>query len=506
MTPLLVPGLTCAQVIPAPRAGVLVDGHDFYKAVYDACCKAEKSIVMAGWQFESNVQLMHGKDAECCEHPTELVAFLRELCEQKPELEVHILAWDASAVFTFERQPLQRFFFSVRGHKRIHYKMDNAHPFGASQHQKLVVVDRSIAFVGGLDICQSRWDARKHEAEDAERHTVHGKSYPPFHDVQAYVTGESVDTLRDWFCERWSKAQGHEIPVRELPRRDIEVKATFEITDANVIGLARTLPRMDEPHTARVSELFELHMRAIANAERVIYMENQYFSCDEIGHAFEARMRRGGPPLDIVIVLPEKSAGFKERISIGVYQQRILERLGRVAKDTGHRLGVYYQASKDRKGNDVPVFIHAKVLAVDDRFLLVSSANASNRSMGFDTELGLAWEAPEPTPSLRNARMELLEEHVGIAGHEFEDSENLVTRLDAIARQHNHRLRLHKRNVDEKPGPFLSRFIPENTVFDPDNPRQMQEALPEPGAWLDKLIRTPVESIARLLGKPRRAN
>lgn len=484
----------------------MVDGHDFYKAVHDACCKAEKSIVMAGWQFESNVQLMHGKDAECCDHPTELVAFLRELCEQKPELEVHILAWDASPVFTFERQPLQRFFFSVRGHKRIHYKMDNAHPFGASQHQKLVVVDRSIAFVGGLDICQSRWDARKHDAEDPDRHTVHGRRYPPFHDVQAYVTGDAVDTLRDWFCDRWRKAQGHEMPDRELPRREIEVKATFEITDANVIGLARTLPRMKEPHTVRVNELFELHTRAIASAERVIYMENQYFSCDELGEAFEHRMRRGGPPLDIVIVLPEKSAGFKERISIGVYQQRILERLAKVAGDTGHRLGVYYQVSKDRKGNDVPVFIHAKVLAVDDRFLLVSSANASNRSMGFDTELGLAWEAPEATPSLRNARLQLLEEHVGIAGHEFEDSKNLVTRLDAIARQHYHRLRLHKRNVDEQPGPFLSRFIPEHTVFDPDNPRKMQEALPEPTAWLDKLFRQPVEAIARLFRKPRRAS
>lgn len=458
---------------------------------------------MAGWQFESNVQLVLGKEAECCDHPTELVAFLRSLCEQRPELEVHILAWDASPIFTFEREPLQRLFFSARGHKRIHYKMDNAHPFGASQHQKLVVVDRSVAFVGGLDVCQSRWDRRRHDAQDADRHKPNGACYPPFHDVQAYVTGEAVDTLREWFCERWKKAQGYEIPERELPRRDLEVKSSFDIDDATAIGLARTLPRMEEPHTARVGELYELHLRAIANAERVIYMENQYFSCDELGDAFERRMRRGGPPLDIVIVLPEKSAGFKERISIGVYQQRILERLGKVAKDTGHHLGVYYQATQGAKG-DVPVFIHAKVLAVDDRFLLISSANASNRSMGFDTELGIAWEAPQPTASLRNARMELLAEHVGIAPEELADNTDLVARLDAIARQRKFQLRIHKRNVDEKPGWLLSRFIPEHTVFDPDDPRQMHEALPEPGAWLDKLVREPIESIGRLLGKPRR--
>ena len=503
MTRLLVPGLTCAQVIPAPRGGVLVDGHDFYRAVYDACCKAEKSIVMAGWQFESNVQLVVGKDAECCEHPTELVAFLRSLCEQRPELEVHILAWDASPIFTFEREPLQRLFFSTRGHKRIHYKVDNAHPFGASQHQKLIVVDRSIAFVGGMDVCVSRWDNRHHEAQLADRHTPRGKCYPPFHDVQAYVTGDAVDVLREWFCERWSRAQGFEIPERELPKREIAIKSSFDIDDARCIGLARTLPRMDEPHRARVNELFEMHIRAIENAERLIYMENQYFSCDELGDAFERRMRRGGPPLEIVIVLPEKSAGFKERISIGVYQQRILERLGNVAAATGHHLGVYYQAAQGPKG-DVPVFIHAKVLAVDDRFLLISSANASNRSMGFDTELGIGWEAPEATQSLKMARMELLAEHVGVAKEELADPTDLVARLDAIAQGRAHHLRIHRRNVDEKPGWFLSRFIPEHTVFDPDNPRQMQEALPEPGAWLDKLFREPIESLGRLFGKPRR--
>jgi phosphatidylserine/phosphatidylglycerophosphate/cardiolipin synthase-like enzyme len=495
--------MTCAQVIPAPRAGVLVDGHDFYRAIYDACCKAEKSIVMAGWQFESNVELVHGKDAECCEHPTELVAFLRSLCEQKPELEVHNLAWDASAIFALEREPLQRLFFSIRGHKRIHYKMDNAHPFGASQHQKLVVVDRSIAFVGGMDVCQSRWDNRHHAAVFPDRHTPHGKCYPPFHDVQAYVTGEAVDTLRDWFCERWKKARGYEMPERELPRCDIEVTSSFDIDDAADIGLARTLPRMEEPHTVRVGELFNLHMRAIASAERLIYMENQYFSCDELGEAFERRMRRGGPPLEIVLVLPEKSAGFKERISIGVYQQRILERIGQVARDTGHHFGVYYQAAKGPEG-DVPVFIHAKVLAVDDRFLLISSANASNRSMGFDTELGLAWEAPEPTASLANARLQLLAEHVGMAPEELADPTDLVAKLDAIARQRQFQLRMHARNVDEKPGWLLSQFIPEHTVFDPDDPRQMHEALPEPGAWLDKLLREPIESLGRLFGKPRR--
>ena len=504
MTDLLVPGLTCAELLPAPRSGVLVDGHDFYRAVFEACCKAERSIVMAGWQFESTVELLRGDEATGCGRPTKLVEFLTALCDERPELEVHILAWEASPVFALEREPLQRLLFTLRGHRRIHFKMDNAHPFGASHHQKLLVVDRSVAFLGGMDLCNGRWDDRHHCADQPQRCGQTGKTYAPYHDVQSYVTGDAVDTLRAWFRERWRLANGKPFAERELPRRDFAIRPTFDVA-ARSIGLTRTLPRTDDPPRAGVKELYELHKRAIASAQRVIYVENQYFSSDEIGRAFERRMRQGPPLLDIVIVLPEKSAGFKERISIGVYQARILERLGEVAKQTGHRLGVYYTAARGEQG-DLPVFIHAKVLAVDDRFLLVSSANLSNRSMGFDTELGLAWEAPEPTESLRYARVSLLREHAGV--HEgLVESTGLVDELDAIARAGEHRLRMHRRNADEKPGWLLSKLIPDDSMFDPDDPQAMHESMPEPEVWLDRLIGDPVHALVQRIrsGKRRRA-
>ena len=341
--------------------------------------------------------------------------------------------------------------FNWRGHKRVHYKMDNAHPPGASHHQKLVVVDRAIAFLGGMDICNARWDDRCHAATSDARCSGE-KPYNPYHDVQAYVTGDQVDVLRDWFCARWKRATGHALELPEVPKTRIEIEPTFEV-EAPCAGLTRTLPRMEDPVCAPVSELYELHLRAITHAERSIYLENQYLSSDEIGTALVERMARGGPPLDIVVVLPEKSSGFKERVSVGIYQARILERWVTAAKQHGHHLGVYYTAATGQDGKDVPVFIHAKVLCVDDRFLLVSSANTTNRSMGFDTELGLAWECPEPSDSIRNARFELLGEHVGIEQADFATVlavDGLVERLDEIARARSHRLRIHRRNQDEK--------------------------------------------------------
>lgn len=503
MTRLLVPGLTCATLHDAPRSGVLVDGRDFYRAVHDAARRAERSILMAGWQFASKVELLRGDDAAACAHPPRLLDFLRDLCERRPELEIHILAWDASAVFTFEREPLQRLAFRLRGHARIHYRVDNAHPFGASHHQKLVVIDRSIAFLGGMDVCNSRWDDRAHAAENPLRRSGR-RSYAPYHDVQAYVTGDAVDVLRGWFAERWRRATGDDLPATPPPRRELEIRPSFEVAAPHV-GLARTLPRRKDPPAPPVQELYELHLRAIAAAERCLYLETQYFSSNELCDALELRMAAGGPPLEIVLVLPEQSAGFKERISIGVYQQRILERLGRAAARTRHHLGVYYSAASGEDG-DVAVFIHSKVLAVDDRFLLVSSANAANRSMGFDTELGLAWEAPRPTASLRNARLDLLAEHCGLPrarAHELLGAPaGLVARLDELARDGRHRLRLHRRNADEKPGPFLARLIPDDTPLDPDGPGLLESLLPEPARWLGLLLREPLllasRSVCRL--------
>lgn len=493
MTQILVPGLSCAETYGAVKSGVLVDGRDFYKAVYEACCRAQRTILMTGWQFASKVQLVRGEDATRCELPTKFVDFLRALCDQRPELEIYLLAWDASAVFTFEREPLQRLKFQINGHERIHWKMDNKHPRGASHHQKLIAVDRAIAFVGGMDVCNSRWDDRHHEA-DQELRCSYGRRYAPYHDVQAYVTGEPVDQLRTWFCERWQLATGKCIELPDVPRSEIAIEPSFDV-DAPTVALTRTWPRMKDPPTTPIREIYELHVRAIAAAERVIYFENQYLSSDEIADALERRMvASSDPPLEIVFVLPSQSAGFKERISIGVYQAKLLERLGKVAARTGHHFGVYYSATRGKQG-EVPVFIHAKVLAVDDRFLLVSSANTSNRSMGFDTELGIAWEAPAATASLHAARLDLMREHCGLSADEartlLADPRDLVARLDELARAKSHRLRIHKRNVDEKPGRLLAALLPKKTPFDPDDPQSFDEALPEPAALLDRVFREP---------------
>ena len=95
---ILVPGRTCAAVLRTADAGLLIDGRDYYRAVYDLCRQAKRSILMLGWQFDSRVDLLCGDDAEGAPYPVGLLPFLAALCEERPDLRIHILAWRGSPV------------------------------------------------------------------------------------------------------------------------------------------------------------------------------------------------------------------------------------------------------------------------------------------------------------------------------------------------------------------------------------------------------------------------
>jgi hypothetical protein len=100
---------------------------------------------------------------------------------------VYILDWDFAVVFALEREPLPRLKQGRLTHRRVHFRLDGTHPVGASHHQKVVVVDDAIAFVGGIDLAIRRWDTPAHRALDPQRVDPHGQPYPPVHDVQADV-------------------------------------------------------------------------------------------------------------------------------------------------------------------------------------------------------------------------------------------------------------------------------------------------------------------------------
>jgi phosphatidylserine/phosphatidylglycerophosphate/cardiolipin synthase-like enzyme len=159
----------------AARAAVLVDAAAFFEAVRGACLKAERSILVVGWDIDSRTQLV-GADGEPHDgHAGVFADFLSELVEKRPGLHVQLLLWDYSLLYAGERELLPRLSLGWRTPERVTLCIDNSVPFGSSQHQKLVVVDDAVAFSGGLDITIRRWDTTSHAAENRHRVDPFGK-------------------------------------------------------------------------------------------------------------------------------------------------------------------------------------------------------------------------------------------------------------------------------------------------------------------------------------------
>ena len=337
-------------------------------------------------------------------------------------------------------------------------------PLGGSHHQKVAIIDGLVAFFGSQDIAQCRWDDSNHRV-DNEHRISRGDPHQPYHEVQVALTGAPVSSLVDLFISRWRGATGEDLSRDSLVDGTDEALPGLEFPislpiPAAKMGLARTIPGV--PGREGVHEVSQLYVRAIQSAERIIYLETQYLTSCAVRDALIARMRDPArPKLEIVFMLPREPEKLKERVTVGVSQASLLWTLKSEAAQHGHRLGIYNVVAGHAAGGDpIYVYIHAKLMIVDDRFFIVGSANLTNRSMCIDSELVAAYEAGPNDRALVNAirriRVRLLLEHVGEREslRSLVRPEGLVARLDArVAAGYG---RLHHHEVkDEEPSVFV---------------------------------------------------
>jgi phosphatidylserine/phosphatidylglycerophosphate/cardiolipin synthase-like enzyme len=448
--PLLQPGRNVWREANTGSSGVLVDAADYYHAFYWAAREARRSIVMSGWEFDRGVPLLRGDDVPAGAE-IRLLNFLDGLCRRNPDLHVCLLAWDFHVVLAIEREWMQRVFFHWMTHEHLHFRLDDSPLSGGSHHQKFVVIDGRIAFLGGIDVCEGRWDDRRHLAENPVR-LVRGHEQKPYHDVQAYFGGGEVPlALEQYFFKRWHRAGGTSptLPPALAGGDDYEPRGAIPLGAARV-ALSRTHPH---PHAPVVREVERLFTDAIAAADALIYIETQYFSSDRIREALVQRMRQANRPrLQIVVVVNERAEAVKEEIAVGLRQAEILEELRTVAAATGHALGCYFTLPDGAPDETRATYVHSKLMAVDDTFLTVGSANLTNRSMSYDSELHASWEArddgdPRLGRRIRRVRVSLLAEHSGASGvravRALTPIRDLVTRLDDMTQRPGARLRPH---------------------------------------------------------------
>ena len=370
----------------AGRAAVLVDAGQYFGAVREALKNARSSAFIVGWDLDSRTRLV-GEDGQADDGlPEGLIDFLSAIVKRRPELLIHVLVWDYSILYASERELFPTASVRWGTPKQIRFCLDDDLPFGASQHQKIVVVDDALAFSGGLDLTTRRWDTREQRLDDPRRVDLSGVPYPPFHDVQAMVDGKAAAALAELARVRWTHGACERAPPLRPTGDPWPRSITPDLTDID-LGIARTSPALDDEDEVR--EVAALFFDMVDRAERCIYVENQYLTSKRFAEHLADRMRKR-PELEAVLVTPKHAHSWLEEQTM----QAGLGRFMQVFADKGASERVRFLYPKVvQDGRSVDTMVHSKIMVVDDRLLRVGSANLNNRSFGVDTECDLTFEA-----------------------------------------------------------------------------------------------------------------
>jgi phosphatidylserine/phosphatidylglycerophosphate/cardiolipin synthase-like enzyme len=409
--PILSPGRNCWRVDRARRASVLADGSAYFAALRDAFERAERSILIIGWDFDAGVAL-DPMGSGPASRP--LRAYLPDLLSRREDLVVRILVWGCSIVYGQSASPPPLLDPEWPRHPRLRFRYANDHPIGASHHMKIVCVDDALAFCGGQDLTAGRWDVTGHDFDHRGRVDARGRPYPPKHDVQMVFDGEAAEALGLLARTRWREATGERVPPGDA-QRDPWIPGLHVHLHDVPIGIARTRARCRDRHELR--EVEHLTLDALRAARDRVYVESQYLTSLSVRDCLVELLERPTGP-EIVMVVRRSTQGRIQSFAMGSNRTRCLRRLARA--DRHGRLRVYYPVVGDAHGNEREIDVHSKVIAVDDRFLRVGSSNLNNRSMGFDSECDVAVEIEghRDGAGVRRIVSELLGEHLGQDPHE----------------------------------------------------------------------------------------
>jgi len=412
---------TCWRTASVGRVKVLVDGQDYYGLLLRALRSARRSIHLLGWSFDPRTALTPGEA-----DPTAIGHTLIALATAKPALDVRLLAWRSalpiSATQGFFPHRAKVWF---RG-SPVRFELDDAVPLGACHHQKIVVIDDALAFVGSADFGCDRWDTSAHLDDDPRRGGPRARPHGPRHEVMAMADGPIAAALGELFRERWRAGVGAPSDAapdqRRDPGDDLWPSGVAPDLAGGALAIARTLPAWRRSDGVR--EIAALTLEAIAEARSLIYLENQYFTWPLAVEALARRLAEPAGP-EIVLVCSEQSPSYFDRITMDRARSTALWRL----KSTDvhgrfHALAPYAPGGR-------PIIAHAKLMIVDDRLARISSANLNNRSHGFDTECELAIEAdgPEAAASLASLRDRLAGHWVGRSADEVAEMRRLTGSL-----------------------------------------------------------------------------
>jgi phosphatidylserine/phosphatidylglycerophosphate/cardiolipin synthase-like enzyme len=368
---------------PPMRSGnaveVLIDGAQALPAIADELRQARSHVHLTGWHFSPDFAL---------EREGELVILRNLLAELAERVDVRVLAWAGAPLPLFRpsRHDVRKMRDELVAYSKIECALDAKERPLHCHHEKTIVVDDRVAFVGGIDLTSESGDRYDHNHHPS-------RASVGWHDACARIEGPAVGDVAEHFRMRWHEVTGNALAeVRPSPAAG---KLDVQIVRTVPEHVYSAVPRGD-------FSILESYMRALKGAERFIYIENQFLWSPEIEAVLSDKISNPPhPDFRLLLLLPSKP-------NTGADDTRgVLGHLIETDDDAGRLLACTLYARAGHLYD--PVYIHAKIAVIDDNWLTLGSANLNEHSLFNDTEMNIVSHDPELA---RQTRLRLWAEHL----------------------------------------------------------------------------------------------
>jgi phosphatidylserine/phosphatidylglycerophosphate/cardiolipin synthase-like enzyme len=370
---------------PPPRDAceieVLVDGARALPAIAEALGRARSRIHIAGWHVSPDFGLTRD------EHAVRLRDLLGELAAR---VDVRVLLWAGAPlpVFTPSRGEVRRVKEELSRGTKVMCALDARERPMHCHHEKLVIVDDEIAFVGGIDLTSLGGD--RFDSSDHPMHCRLG-----WHDALARVRGAVVGDVAAHFASRWREVHDE---VLETPT-PVAGRGVGE----SRLQVVRTVPEKVYDFLPQGDfRILEAYTRALRSARKLVYLESQFLWSSQLVDILAEKLR--DPPSEdfrVVLVLPAKpnNGADTTRGQLGVLAEA----------DAGQHRFLAATISSRTGALSGPLYVHAKIGIVDDAWLTIGSANLNEHSLLNDSEMNIISCDPELA---RDTRLRLWSEHL----------------------------------------------------------------------------------------------
>ena len=330
-----------------------------------------------------------------------------------------------------------------------------------SHHQKTVVIDyelanpeKSVGFVMGHNMMMHYWDNSAHLDNDAKRF----EGCDAWQDLSTRVTGPILYDLNQNFVEAWDKPFTTKRDYNFMKdmesdltghRKSIQAQSFVSKENKLHAQILRTQPQYSK------TEIHDAYTIALRNAHNYIYMENQYFRHEELTKYLldiQAKNKKDGRIGNLYLFVVTNTPNSEGEAPTTYNVMKMLgkpegmrnyegndKNMDWFEKGVNHVLGIkvkgeespQYKMDMDKvrsklsaagiivtiatlkTAKGVPIYVHSKLLLVDDSFFLLGSANYNDRSMRVDSEIAVITADYELASQSRQALWEL---HSGMDG------------------------------------------------------------------------------------------